>query len=112
MEMKSYEDMAWQLGINTIETVHRMKSAEFVTLGEEMLKAAKQIQSGGVLATQGEIYEAYQRCLRLMSYLQAVESMGLISGAEYRDFEIQILSLTQRLQSSYKSTSPNITPQC
>jgi hypothetical protein len=89
-----------------------MKSAEFVTLGEEMLKAAKLIQSGGVLATQGEIYEAYQRCLRLMSYLQAVESMGLISAAEYRDFEIQILSLTQRLQSAYKSTSSSDKPQC
>ena len=59
-----------------------------------------------------EIYEAYQRCLRLMSYLQAVESMGLISAAEYRDFEIQILSLTQRLQSAYKSLNPTKTPQC
>ena len=49
MEIKSYEDMAWQLGINTIETVHRMKSSEFVTLGEEMLKAAKLIQNGGAL---------------------------------------------------------------
>jgi hypothetical protein len=64
------------------------------------------------LATQGEIYEAYQRCLRLMSYLQAVESMGLISAAEYRDFEIQILSLTQRLQSAYKSTTFSDKPQC
>ena len=103
--------MAWQLGINTIETVHRMKSAEFVKLGEEMLKAAKLIQSGAVLATQGEIYDAYQRCLRLMSYLQAVESMGLITAAEYRNFEIQILSLTQRLQSAYKSVgTPNTPP--
>ncbi|MEY4041074.1 MAG: hypothetical protein EBR94_08300 [Bacteroidetes bacterium] len=112
MEIKSYEDMAWQLGINTIETVHRMKSAEFVKLGEEMLKAAKLIQSGGVLATQGQIYDAYQRCLRLMSYLQAVESMGLISASEYRDFEIQILSLTQRLQSAYKSLNPPENRQC
>jgi len=112
MEIKSYEDMAWQLGINTIETVHRMKSAEFVALGEEMLKAAKLIQHGGVLANQGEIYEAYQRCLRLMSYLQAVESMGLISAAEYRDFEIQILSLTQRLQRAYKAIGTLDKPQC
>jgi hypothetical protein len=112
MEIKSYEDMAWQLGINTIETVHRMKSSEFIQLGEEMLKAAKMIQHGGVMANQGEIYEAYQRCLRLMSYLQAVESMGLISAAEYRDFEIQILSLTQRLQSAYKSLNPTKTPLC
>ena len=91
--------MAWQLGINTIETVHRMKSAEFVKLGEEMLKAAKLIQSGAVLATQGEIYDAYQRCLRLMSYLQAVESMGLITAAEYRNFEIDRKST--RLNSSH-----------
>ena len=85
---------------------------EFVTLGEEMLKAAKLIQNGGALATQGEIDEAYQRCLRLMSYLQVVESMGLISAAEYRDFEIQILSLTQRLQSAYKTATSSETPQC
>jgi hypothetical protein len=64
------------------------------------------------LATQGEIYDAYQRCLRLMSYLQAVESMGLITASEYRNFEIQILSLTQRLQSAYKSVGAQDTPQC
>jgi len=44
--------------------------------------------------------------------LQAVESMGLISAAEYRDFEIQILSLTQRLQTAYKTIGPLKKPQC
>lgn len=102
-ESNNYQDLAWQLGFNTLEMVNRMSNAEFKELGDEMLRTARQVSGGVDLGTQKEMYDAYSRCLRLMSYLQAVEEMGIISSAEYRDFEIQILSLTQRLQQMYKS---------
>ncbi|MCX8485043.1 MAG: hypothetical protein RL747_956 [Bacteroidota bacterium] len=102
MEHKNYNDRAWELGYYTLEMVHRMSHSEFLTLGEAMLKTAKQVSDGVELTTQEEMYDAYGRCLRLMSYLQAVEEMGIISAEEYRHLEIQILALTNQLQSMYK----------
>lgn len=103
MEANNYQDLAWQLGFNTMEMVNRMSNIEFKELSSEMLKTAKLLGEGSELSTQKEMYDAYSRCLRLMSYLQAVEEMGIITNAEYRDLEIQILSLTQRLQIMYKN---------
>lgn len=103
MEANNYQDLAWQLGFNTMEMVNRMSNIEFKELSSEMLKTAKLVGEGPELSTQKEMYDAYSRCLRLMSYLQAVEEMGIITNAEYRDLEIQILSLTQRLQIMYKN---------
>jgi len=102
MENQSYNDRAWELGYHTLEMVNRMSHRDFITLGEEMMKTAKQVSSGGPMNTQQEIYDAYHRCLRLMSYLQAVEDMGIITPSEYKDLEIQILALTGQIQSMYK----------
>lgn len=102
MENQSYSDRAWELGFHTLEMVNRMNRADFVLLGEEMMKTARQVSTGSPMNTREEMYDAYQRCLRLMSYLQAVEDMGIISSAEYRDLEIQILALTNQIQGMYK----------
>jgi len=103
MENQNYSDRAWELGFHTLEMVNRMNRADFVSLGQEMMKTAKQVSAGGAVNTRAEMYDAYHRCLRLMSYLQAVEEMGIISAAEYRDFEIQILALTNQLQGMFKN---------
>jgi hypothetical protein len=102
MEMESYKDRAWELGYHTLEMVNRMSHHDFITLGEEMMKTAKQVSSGGPINTKKEMYDAYHRCLRLMSYLQAVEDMGIITATEYKDLEIQILALTGQIQTMYK----------
>lgn len=107
-DTNNYLDMAWQLGFNTLEMVNRMNNREFKELGEEMLRTAKQVSCGEQLGTQTEMYDAYTRCLRLMSYLQAVEDMGIITAAEYKDYEIQILAITRRLQQMYKAFSHKI----
>lgn len=102
MENQSYSDRAWELGFHTLEMVNRMNRADFVLLVEEMMKTARQVSTGSPMNTREEMYDAYQRCLRLMSYLQAVEDMGIISSAEYKDLEIQILALTNQIQGMYK----------
>jgi hypothetical protein len=103
MEKENYSDRAWELGYYTLEMANRMSQSEFMALGEEMMKTAKQVSQGGPMNTQQEIYDAYNRCLRLMSYLQAVEEMGIISSSEYRNLEIQILVLTNQIQTMYKN---------
>ena len=100
MEKENYSDRAWELGYYTLEMANRMSQSEFMALGEEMMKTAKQVSP---MNTQQEIYDAYNRCLRLMSYLQAVEEMGIISSSEYRNLEIQILALTNQIQTMYKN---------
>jgi hypothetical protein len=104
MEQENYKDRAWELGYQTLELAHRMSNTEFCQLGEEMMKTAKLVGNGLKESNKQEIYDAYTRCLRLMSYLVAVEDMGIISSSEYRNFEIQLLSLTNRLQHLYKNS--------
>lgn len=103
MENQNYHDRAWELGYHTIEMANRMSAKDFISLGEEMMKTAKQVTTKSSMNTREEIYDAYNRCLRLMSYLQAVEDMGIISASEYRDMEIQILALTSHIQTMYKN---------
>ncbi len=55
MEHKNYNDRAWELGYYTLEMVHRMSHSEFLTLGEAMLKTAKQVSDGVELTTQEEM---------------------------------------------------------
>lgn len=102
MEISTYKDLVFQLGLATMKTVNRMPNAEFKQLGEEMLRVARTLNDQDH-STQMGIYDAYSRCMRLMSYLQAVEDMGIIDSEEFKHFEIQILSLTDKLQVLYKA---------